>query len=243
MSKHRARGVVVGMSLPMLGAVLLLVVAVPSQAAIVVHTSDFIADGTRTHFNGFESIPNDGQFFTGGAGPYTEDTIQVQQINGDPGNAISVVVTTVWTGFQGSYSWYPSLGDLGYSELSLAGGVDFQDVGFNYGTGFPTEPKDILFELLDNGAVVLVGTMPITAYPYNIGGPDYLGFSGGGFDTIRMRDGSPGGGSVTDGTDQYLAIDNIEMGGGGNGSPELSTWMLLACSGLAGVVLRRRRKA
>jgi MYXO-CTERM domain-containing protein len=40
-----------------------------------------------------------------------------------------------------------------------------------------------------------------------------------------------------------LAIDNIEMGGGGNGSPELSTWMLLACSGLAGVVLRRRRKA
>ena len=31
--------------------------------------------------------------------------------------------------------------------------------------------------------------------------------------------------------------------GDGNGSPELSTWMLLACSGLAGVVLRRRRKA
>jgi LPXTG-motif cell wall-anchored protein len=62
-----------------------------------------------------------------------------------------------------------------------------------------------------------------------------------------MRDGTPGGGSVTDGTFQALAIDNIEMGGGGtgpgNGSPELSTWMLLACSGLAGVVLRRRRKA
>jgi hypothetical protein len=29
--------------------------------------------------------------------------------------------------------------------------------------------------------------------------------------------------------------------GGGNGSPELSTWMLLACSGLAGLVIRRRR--
>jgi hypothetical protein len=42
-----------------------------------------------------------------------------------------------------------------------------------------------------------------------------------------------------------LGVDNvsIDASGGGNGSPELSTWMLLACSGLAGVVLRRRRKA
>jgi len=31
--------------------------------------------------------------------------------------------------------------------------------------------------------------------------------------------------------------------GGGNATPELSTWMLLVCSGLAGLVLRRRRKA
>jgi hypothetical protein len=29
----------------------------------------------------------------------------------------------------------------------------------------------------------------------------------------------------------------------GNGSPELSTWMLLACSGLAGLVIRRRRRS
>jgi len=42
-------------------------------------------------------------------------------------------------------------------------------------------------------------------------------------------------------------IGRIEMryecdgGGGGNGSPELSTWMLLACSGLAGLAFRRRR--
>jgi hypothetical protein len=28
-----------------------------------------------------------------------------------------------------------------------------------------------------------------------------------------------------------------------NGSPELSTWMLLACSGLAGLVIRRRRRS
>jgi hypothetical protein len=33
-----------------------------------------------------------------------------------------------------------------------------------------------------------------------------------------------------------------DKGGGHNGSPELSTWMLLACSGLAGLVIRRRRR-
>ena len=53
------------------------------------------------------------------------------------------------------------------------------------------------------------------------------------------------GGSYS-GMDQY-AVTVLHLkdpgGGTGNGSPELSTWMLLACSGLAGVVLRRRRKA
>ena len=42
-----------------------------------------------------------------------------------------------------------------------------------------------------------------------------------------------------------LGVDNvsIDASGGGNGSPELSTWMLLACSGLAGLVIRRRRSS
>jgi hypothetical protein len=42
----------------------------------------------------------------------------------------------------------------------------------------------------------------------------------------------------------FITMDDLTYSAGGaHGSPELSTWMLLACSGLAGLVLRRRRKA
>ena len=43
----------------------------------------------------------------------------------------------------------------------------------------------------------------------------------------------------------WFTMDDVTYneGSGGNGSPELSTWMLLACSGLAGLALWRRRKA
>ena len=71
-----------------LGAlVLILCCASGSHAAIVVHTSDFIPDGSRTHFNGFEAIPNDGTFYTGGNGPYAEGGITVEQINGNAGSS------------------------------------------------------------------------------------------------------------------------------------------------------------
>jgi MYXO-CTERM domain-containing protein len=40
-----------------------------------------------------------------------------------------------------------------------------------------------------------------------------------------------------------LVVAGPEDGGDGHGSPELSTWMLLACSGLAGLAFRRRRRS
>jgi hypothetical protein len=56
--------------------------------------------------------------------------------------------------------------------------------------------------------VVLSGTASIIDCDVAI---NYIGFSGGGFDTIRMRNGFINlGGTVTDGTIQALAIDNIE---------------------------------
>ena len=176
--------------------------------AIVVHTTDFIVDSNRSHFNGFESIPNDGIHFTGGSGPYTEDSIVVQQINGDPGNSIWVRCTgCLGSAFQGNFAWYPDGGDRGYTELSLTGGVDFSDVGFNFGTGDGL-PNTIIYELLNNAVVVLTGSLAFSSRTIL----NYLGFSGGGFDTIRLRDNacSAIGGSVTDGCFQTLTLDNIE---------------------------------
>jgi hypothetical protein len=203
------------------------------QAAIGVHTADFIPDASRSHFNGFELIPNNGTFFTGGGGPYTEDTIQVQQINGDPPN--DIWVTFGFWGSLGSFSWYPSGGDHGYTTVSLAGGLDFQDVGFNYGTG-GHDQHVTLYELLDNGVVVLSGSIPITEWNSST---NYLGFSGGGFDTIRLRDANTGGGTVTDGSFNALALDNIETSGA---VPEPSTLVLWSGLGAVGAVMAWRRR-
>ena len=205
-----------------------------AHALPIVHNSDFIADGTRSHFNGFETIPNDGTFFTGGAGPYIEDTIAVEQISGDGGNDIWVS-SSFWAGFQAARGWYPNGGDSGYTQLSLAGGIDFVDVGFNFGSG--GSAQQILFELLDNGSVILAGAAALT------NGVNYLGFSGGGFDTIRMRDTFSGaGGAVTDDSLQALAIDNIETQGRSAPVPEPSALALLAL-GLLGAGAFRRKQA
>ena len=67
-------------------------------------------------------------------------------------------------------------------------------------------------------------------------GVNYLGFSNGGFDTIRLRDTTTGaGGTVTDGSFQALTIDNIET------IPEPSLLMLLGIS-VAGLLARRKRR-
>lgn len=227
------------LKLPGLGAlaVAALAIAAPAQASIIVHTTDFINNGSRSHFNGFENIPNDGVSFTGGSGPYTEDTIQVTQANGDPGNDIWVT-SSFWVGFEGAFGWYPNGGDNGYTTISLAGGGLFDSVGFNYGSGFFV-PSNILYELLLNNVVVLSGSLPLTACSDCESGLNYLGFSGGGFDTVRLRDTGGGPGTVTDGTFQALAIDSIETL---NEVPEPSTLALLALGllSLFGMGLWRR---
>ena len=82
----------------------------------------------------------------------------------------------------------------------------------------------------NDGALVMTDTTPQTHDT-----PWYLGFSGGGFDEIRIRDGEVG--TVTgfyDGTDNALAIDAIETA-----VPEPTCISLLALGTIA--LVRRRR--
>lgn len=211
------------------------VAAEPVLAAIV-HASDFIDDGTRTHFNGFESIPAAGgnpNLYDGESGPYAEDTIQVRQINGDVGE--SIWVTNPYG--QGSFSWYPNGGDNGYTELSLTGGGDFQDVGFNFWKG--TGHNIILYELLNDGLLVMSGTSTFGTSVND----SYLGFSGGGFDTILVRSGVSGSTTFYDSTFNALVVDSIETQGDAQISsvPEPSIIALLGI-GLAGAARRRMRQ-
>jgi PEP-CTERM motif len=180
-----------------LGIVCLLAAFPATARAITVHIQDVIGVGSRTAFNGFESIPNDGVFFTGSF-PYTEDGISVAQVNGEGPGDIWVKCLACFGGqFDGAFSWYPSAGDSGYTRITHLSGGDFSTIGFTTGLGALFARSSIDFELLDDGVSVLTGSIPGTL--------GYLGFSGGGFDEIRVR-----GFPISSPTLNVLALDSIE---------------------------------
>jgi hypothetical protein len=188
--------------------------------ALTVQTTDFIPDGSRTGFNGLESIPNDGTFFTGGAGPYTEGGISVEQINGDAGN--DIWVTYFHPG--GAFGWYSNGGDFGFTKITLAGGGQFNDVGFDYGTGFYPSGVTTYYSLWLAGVPIASGSIN--------SGIGYLGFSGGGFDEIQLSDGI--GIAVN-----AAAVDNIEIAS--SKVPDTGASLALLTLGLSTLTILRRK--
>lgn len=218
------------------GAVLITAALSTSAYGIpVLHTTDFIANGSRTNLVDFETLPASG---VGGSAPpnFTQDGVNVDQINGDGDDIWSACSSSCWFS-NTSLTWYPNGGDNGWTEITRVGGIDFADVGLDLGSvvfGFNV----VTYELLNNGGSVLSGefTRP--------GGADsYIGFSGGGFDLIRLRGSSlPTTGVFGDGTTNALALDNIELANGDQAVPEPTTLALLGL-GFVGCGLARRKKA
>jgi hypothetical protein len=175
-----------------------------SVAAPIVHVTDFIPDDSRTNFVDFESLPPGCCFGT----HLAEDGVSINQLRRGrtesdvdaPGNNI----TSGYNWGNDGQSWYPSGGDFGFTQIRREGGLEFSSIGFLHGSG-NAEHQFLAYALLNDGVIVLSGTVAhsVTA--------QYLGFAGGGFDEIWLRDRVTNDPTIDDNTHNALAIDSIEL--------------------------------
>lgn len=200
---------------------LLLATTTAVSAEPVFKTGSFLS--SPSYFNGFENIPSDGTYYTGGTLPYAEGGITVTQFQADPGNSIWVTL-----GADGERSWYPNGGDNGYTGIQLTSGADFSEISFLFSS---FEGGSLQYSLLNDGVQVLGGV-----YTVNEGELARAGFSGGGFDQLLLRSGTQG--IFGDGRPQALLLDSI--GANAVGVPEPGSLALLGVA--MGTLLARRRK-
>jgi hypothetical protein len=198
--------------------------------AITIYTTDFINNAERTNFNGFEGLPDTTTF----GSIYTEDNITVEQVNGYENN---IWTTYQFWGAEGSRSWYPNGGDVGYTKITRQDNSDFQNIGLLIGSGYFTySPTNYVYDLWQDGLSVLSGTL------FRVGSPDYLGFGDGGFDEVRLAAYFVNSPDPTQIGYQGLAIDSIELSGVPTSVPEPTSLLGLLTVGILGAGSALKKK-
>ena len=159
-----------------------------SQAqAITVETTNFIS--SPAYFNGFEAMGPTTNFPD--HTPYSEGGITVTYVGTFfvSGNGIwSTYTPTI--GGQGNFGWYENGTTAGYTDIKLTSGGGMQAIQFLAGSGWKVPaltPTFMQYQVLNQGSVVLTGALQINRNFFGTGTMEYFGFSGGGFDEIRLE--------------------------------------------------------
>lgn len=161
----------------------------PSSAAqaVILETNAFITD--PTDFNGFEAIAsspnlNLTNFVYGPANtPYSEGGLTVTYVGILPNNGVSTKINGFIPG-TGQFGWYGA--GFGYTDIALTGSGPFNAVQFLAGSGFGNGAGNLEYQVLNDGVVVLSGSVAIRNFG-NDRAMTYYGFSGGGFDQVRLQ--------------------------------------------------------
>jgi hypothetical protein len=222
-------------ALAMLALLMALAVPLGKARAATVHLADIVP--APTGVMDFEDAPD---FFNGAIGR-SGDGIRIQQIGGDGGNDI-------WSasGLGNGRSWYPGAGDDGWTRIRRVGGANFDAVSFFGGSGWITAPQTLYFELADDDAVVLSGTLAASF------GGSWFGFAGGDFDEVRIRasqgwvtgllDCPSGGSGGASNSCNFAWVDDIQIGAAALPLPS-SAWLAAVALGLAAATRRPRANA
>ena len=220
------------LSVATVGAALIAVGVAGTAQAATLHETDFINNADRTNFNGFEGLPDTISY----GSVYTEDGIKVEQLNGEPND---IWTTYQYWGAEGLRSWYPNGGDYGFTKITRQDSSNFVNIGLLIGSGYGSNsPITYVYDVLNNGVSLLSGTL------LKSNSPNYLGFSGGDFNEIRLAAYYGSDPQKTIGGYQALAIDSIELSGTSKSVPEPGT--LLGLFGVAalgaGSAMKRKQQ-
>jgi hypothetical protein len=236
--KNRNKKLLTCFKLVMTG--LLVTSSVTAFSLPTIHTADFISNADRTNFNGFENI-NESLIFTSS---HTENGVKVERTGGDVDSVWTTMGADYRTGFEGLRSWYVqprNVNQTGYDSIKLTSGASIDSIGLLVGSGFygyclPNDCDEVApyltlhYDLMYRGVSVSSGSLAHNPNAH------YIGFSGGGFDELRIWDtalnASP--------NQSALVIDSIEVIASSVSSvpePKMYAMMLV---GLVAVATRRK---
>jgi hypothetical protein len=200
--------------------------------ALVIYNSDFIADDSRSYFNGFEGLPDSPH--TTMDYVYIENNIRIEQVVNPSiyDQFPQIWVAGVPDGPEGNNAWYPNSGDYGYTMITMEDGSDFNNIGLLVGSGSP-RTTSVMFELYNDGGIVASGNVDFL-FDFQ-----YLGFSNEIFDTLLIRDTTenPDTVSFLDSNLNALSLDSIEV----SSVPETPILFLFG-AGLTIIYMRRKIK-